>query len=750
MSAASLRHDIEMLLGLSGAQAANFWRIAAPSPPSGPVPIPYLNIAAGTPRPAQSAGDRYNGQYLVAVSSGHVRVVRETERKWNYREQKYDTQEAESYEGNTDERGHFVAHVDLAAEHSRLGEDTRRERFSDLTFAAYFTDSTTGRTEERRFDVRVTLDSIHIYVIQATPAINEAAARAGRFPVDLYLSTSYADGSPAQCDVEIDLIDLQALSEAGGQTPVPELPLRHVQTNRYGVAKVTGLSVPIDRRQRELPLRFHARDNKSGTGTRTEPLWHNDGPVISVDTDRAIYRPGQPIQVVLRTSQARTTVIVDVVKESVVLDSRIVAVRQGRARLDFDTDERFQNGVTILAYPMPASRYPDFTSHTIWFPKDRGLNVDVRFDKSTYRPGEAANADFRVRGPDGQTKNVALGLAVVDRAVEERQRTEQDFQRNRGLYDFLSSWVWRGEENDEVAGIRLSDLDKLDPRKPVTEAFDLVAEILLQRHEVSPGTFRSEFRKNDIGYLFTGLMRPRAYALGAVLEAHYRQTQEYPRTVADLDTIAGMSVTAWRDPWGRPYHFVFAPDHSWDAFTIVSDGPDKNFDSDDDIEVFHLYWPYFKRYEGPMQRAVDGYHTRTGGFIRDPETFKAELARQGVVFDQLRDPWGHAYRLAFPIQASRFLVTVESPGPDGRFSTGLSRLGDGDDVNVASVGIDYFAETRSRIDLALVDSYRTSQSFPVVFEAFSRTLTSARIDWQALRDPWSRPYYFQQPIALRR
>ena len=65
MSAASLRREIEMLLGLSGAQAADFWRIAVPSPPSGPIPVPYPNIAAGAPRPAQSAVDRYNGQYLV-------------------------------------------------------------------------------------------------------------------------------------------------------------------------------------------------------------------------------------------------------------------------------------------------------------------------------------------------------------------------------------------------------------------------------------------------------------------------------------------------------------------------------------------------------------------------------------------------------------------------------------------------------------------------------------------------------------
>ena len=64
MNASSLKREIEMLLGLTGPQAANFWRIAAaPSPPT-PVPIPYPNFSS-LPDPAQAAGDRFNGKYLV-------------------------------------------------------------------------------------------------------------------------------------------------------------------------------------------------------------------------------------------------------------------------------------------------------------------------------------------------------------------------------------------------------------------------------------------------------------------------------------------------------------------------------------------------------------------------------------------------------------------------------------------------------------------------------------------------------------
>jgi hypothetical protein len=67
MNASSLKREIEMLLGLTGPQAANFWRIAAAPPPAPPtpVPIPYPNFSSA-PSPAQAAGDRFNGKYLVS------------------------------------------------------------------------------------------------------------------------------------------------------------------------------------------------------------------------------------------------------------------------------------------------------------------------------------------------------------------------------------------------------------------------------------------------------------------------------------------------------------------------------------------------------------------------------------------------------------------------------------------------------------------------------------------------------------
>ncbi len=114
----------------------------------------------------QNAEVEVRADYLFGqpVARGHVRVVRETDREWNYREQKWETKEEEKREGEVDAAGHFTARIDLKAAHTEMAEENYR-RFRDLHYAAYFTDATTGRTEQRGFDLRVTREAIHVYLI---------------------------------------------------------------------------------------------------------------------------------------------------------------------------------------------------------------------------------------------------------------------------------------------------------------------------------------------------------------------------------------------------------------------------------------------------------------------------------------------------------------------------------------------------------------------------------------------------------
>jgi len=705
--------------------------------------LPNFTVGAKPDRsyylPDQNASIEIRADYLFGepVRHGHVRLVRETERQWNYREQKWDIVEGESFEGDTDGQGRYVAKVDLTKDHEQLqGDDYNR--FRDLTFAAFYTDSSTGRTEQRRLDLRVTKDPIHVYMIETSGVQSKGLS------MEFYLSTDYADGSPVACDVEINWVAGQQSSKEAASSALIEQPLRLVHTNRYGVAKVSGLTIPNDGDSNDFSLSFRARDHKGRVGHHIESMWYFKRSGIRVKTDKTLYKLGEPIEVQLATSQPDVTVVVEAAHEFQILASQLVRVRHGHADVVFPGGDKFENEVSITAYAFglkPGNDYYEsgpVGSHTILFPKNHELKVDVRLAKPVYRPGDEAAADLRVTGADGGQEKSALGLVVVDRAVEERERTDREFGGQGGFYNFRD--VWGG--TSELNGIRRSDLDKIDMTKPLPDGLELVAEILLQGNSVWPKTFASDSSSADFRKLFSSEIDPKIQPIQAALDLRYQQKGEYPKTEAALDSYlaaAGCRLQDIKDPWGTPYRARFSVAREWDVLEILSAGPDKTFGTEDDFVVAKLMRPYFKSHYEAICRAVNEYHARTGEYIRDVQILKSELTRIGIDLDALKDPWGHGYQLSFGVVRTQLILTVTSAGPDGRFNT--KTTSSDDDFSLATVGIDYFSETRAKLDAALASYFKENQLLPENVDQLKKVLKYSGVSWDGLRDAWGHPFY---------
>ena len=178
----------------------------------------------------------------------------------------------------------------LSEEHAKLKEEDY-SRYTDLSYAAYFTDATTNRTEQRRFDLRLSKDAIHVFVVGR----NYRQAR--DFPLEFYVSTSYADGTPASCEVAVSRVWDEDESRA-------ELLLRTIKTNRYGLAKVSALTLPKDSDEdADVSLMFRSRDDKGATGKHTENLNLSDKPIARITTDKSLYRDGEPIHAEIVANQ---------------------------------------------------------------------------------------------------------------------------------------------------------------------------------------------------------------------------------------------------------------------------------------------------------------------------------------------------------------------------------------------------------------------------------------------------------------
>ncbi|MBO0719469.1 MAG: carboxypeptidase regulatory-like domain-containing protein, partial [Blastocatellia bacterium] len=695
--------------------------------------LPNFAVKVKTDRsyylPGQNAEAEIRADYLFGkpVKRGHVRVVRETERRWNYREQKWDITEEEQYEGELDDQGRFVARIDLGKEHEAFSPDRYRQ-FSDIRYAAYLTDATTGRTEQRRFDLRISRDQIHVYLIERDNA-------GEGMPMQFYISASYADGSPAQCEVSFSL-------QADEKT---EQSLLNVKTNSYGVAKATlPDAVRVDERG---SLEISARDEQGRSGKTVYERYDRDSASTRVETEKAIYRAGEPIRARIVSNSEYTNIIVDLLRGYQLLATQKVRLKDGKAEVTFPFSPGFKDELTIIAYPTFAEESEAYNLtgfRRIIYPRERELKLDLALDQPSYRPGDEARLDLRVLGPGGRGVESALGVLVFDKAVEERARTDQDFHgRSFGFYDCFRGLL--GAE-EGLAGITRRDLNKIDLSKPLPEGFDLVAEILLNQgyHDYHPKFFGGEIT-TEAESAFREAISAQLKPIGNELEFQYATKSIYPTDESGWRRemlLAGIDPGSLLDPWGVPYRAGFSMQKTEDQFQLISAGPDKRFGSDDDLTALRMSWHYFGNTSQAISRAVQSYHLRTGKFIRDRETLMRELRREAIDLDLLRDRWGNPYRFEFGAEVRNFYIRVLSGGPNGRFEdeTEKRRLGS-DDFIVATCLIDYTAETSALIKHALTAHYEKTGLIPKDDGELREALKGSNLDFTEMHDGWDHSFY---------
>jgi uncharacterized protein YfaS (alpha-2-macroglobulin family) len=641
--------------------------------------LPNFMVSATPDRryylPGQNAEIEVRADYLFGkpVPGGHVRLVRETSREWNYRDQKLDIEEGESQEGTADSSGRFVAHWNLDPSHKDL---KKYKRFEDLHFTAYVRDPAGGRTEQRRFDLRVTREAIHVYVIE--PYGKKVA----------YISTSYADGSPAPCQVRID----------GG---VP------VITNRYGLARIT---LPEGAESIEM----QADDGRGAEGRWQENVRDWDTGPLRLRAGKTLYKPGEPIRVEIGSSEPLPAVILEVFAGGRRLESRWLSLGSGAVTVDLPWSKEFVHEVTISVSADGLAHHGAY--ETVLFPANRELSLGVGAGQAQYRPGDEAVVSFDARLPDGSTTETALGVAVVDAAVGERAQT-----------DSASDGRSRYSRRDQLAGVTRQDLYQLDCSKPFPEDLDLLAEVMLAFDLYRPNMDDDVLYEEDMPREFRPFFDEQLKPVMDALRSRYNKDYHHPQ---DMQTLkrelleAGIAFDSVRDPWETPYSVKF--ETSGDVYHIefFSAGPDKRFDTSDDFETGQVQLSHFKPFRDSIERTIK----TLGAFPQTEADARASMLKAGIDLDQLRDAWGTAYHATFRIQGERGYLDFNSAGPDRVFGTP-------DDVLAASIFGSYFTGMRDKL-ASLLDA---AKSYPRNEREWNRLLRSAGL--YPLKDLWGRNIY---------
>jgi hypothetical protein len=717
--------------------------------------------------PGQNPIVDVHADYLFGkpVEHGKVRVVKQQGRQWNYKDQKWDAEESGEVAGELDGEGRYHAKIDLSEEFKNF-QETNYQQFQDVTLAAYLTDASTGRTEQRRFQVRMTGQPIHVYLLNPGGILNEGNTT-------LYVTTSYADGTPASTEGEINAAMPIEENEGGNQyDEIKKTVLGHFHTNRFGVGRAeigplpkelileshgrwrsygnyyASTNQPISRNAK---LELEARDKDGLHGAISEEVSADPaGEYIRVRTDRTLYHPGDAIEVNIETNSKSDEAIVSAWSKDGFLRSVTAKLDAGRGTIKIPFEPRFHGEIRVSAYCLTAEKGGDRSlsdNVRVLFPAKEELNVKVGMKKTVFNPGEMVSSELDVSAPDGKPAESALGVLVYDRAVAERVRTDEEFGGGGGygfsVFDYLDFYY-----RQSIGGVSYRDLLGLDASKAFPEDLDLVAEAMVRSQPglwwgASEGFVASGWDGAGATTEFAAELQSELKDTRKALVAWAEGHGEYPRDEAEVRAAlkaAGMEFDAVRDPWGVAFRTVFSVAGPKSVLQLMSNGVDKKAGTADDFAADHFEWAYFGKTGRAINVAAREYAEGSGKYIRDYGTLREEMQKRGVDLDALRDPWGNSYRYEFGIARNQYQILVSSAGPDGVFDTKARRSWD--DVPEWTTSVQYFTKESEALSRALAEHYTLTKIFPTNDEELKPVLARAKLTTEQLTDPWGRPYYF--------
>jgi hypothetical protein len=594
-------------------------------------------------------------------------------------------------EGTADSSVHFLAHISLDTEHADL-QVKRWDRFHDVSFEAYCTDPQSGHTEQIRFDVRITREPIHVYVMYPH-------RRGGPLPVPVYISTWYADGAPAETETRVRL---------GAQTA-------RVRTNSFGIGKVLlapeGTEIDVEAVD-TAGLRAHWQEDVGSWAT----------PTLRVRPAKSIYNQGEAVVLTIEAPDADLDVAINAVSQDRTIEIRHARLQKGVARVEFPYRPEFQRLVMFAAYA--GDEREGYAA--VVFPDGATLQLAATPNRKEYRPGENATVSFAVTASAGQSPQSALGVAIVDQAVAERTRTDAQFGRR----------AWTGCAvcvSPQSGGLTLEALYELDLSQSIPDGLDLAAEALLANQDTqldiksSVGPDWQDTFQRTIDKQFAPFVD--------ALDRDYADTLSYPRDEAGVDRVvaaARLPADELRDPWGTRYAEELVTYLSDDVLNFKSAGPDKKFGTNDDFVAHTIERSHFR----PHRIAIEEALRRWGKCATNLAEIRQALAANGVSLDATKDPWGAPYKVrlvALGWNLERWLQ-FESAGPDHKFET--SKDDNDDTVRGDLVMVPCPVVHQREIQEALDNA----ETFPASEEEFRSRLAAAGIDTMTLLDPWNNPF----------
>ncbi|HTB15611.1 MAG TPA: MG2 domain-containing protein [Bryobacteraceae bacterium] len=386
-------------------------------------------------------------------------------------------------------------------------------------------------------------------------AVPEAGALIPNLENQIFVLTSYADGKPAPAEIK--------LRSSGN-------PVQTASADENGVAVFR-----LNAAARES-ITLDANDKEGNRASKSIRLQMRDGSEqILLRPERAVYRAGDRITLKIFSTKERGTVYVDAVKEGQTVLTRDLDLHNGQAELSLTATPDMSGTVDFNAYSFGSDARPAADHRLVFVQPADELRIDASTDRAAYKPGEDARVRFRVTNTKGEGVQAALGLQVVDEAVFALAEKQPGFAK---VFFFLEQEAMK--PRFEIHSIGMPEIVEPVPTAQI-ERRDRAAQALFAATElVSANKFEMAAGK-AIGAATYPQFAAR-FRNQFVRNTPALLTQAYVHHTADLVKAAeaGPEVT---DPWGTKLRI----ERLWTAsqFLVRSAGPDKQFDTADDLTM---------------------------------------------------------------------------------------------------------------------------------------------------------------------
>jgi uncharacterized protein YfaS (alpha-2-macroglobulin family) len=387
----------------------------------------------------------------------------------------------------------------------------------------------------------------------------------------VFVLISYPDGTPAATTLTVHLPgheSQQVSTDAGGIAIVHFIPGAGVQS-----------------------LQIEADDHRGSRVSTAIPLQVRDGTdQILLRTSRALVKAGDRIQLKVLSTRATGTAYIDVVRNGQTILTRDLDLRNGQAELTLNATPEMAGTIDIDAYLFGRDAQP-VADHRLLFvqPADE-LKIETTANAAVYKPGEDALIHFHVTNARGEGVSAALGLQVVDEAVFALAEKQPGFAK---VFFYLEQEVMKPRY--EIHSISMSNIVEPVDSPARENQQDLGARALFSATEMAtPAKLDVEFGRSLPQDKFGEYeQRYRDAFTSQVVQLAKKLTEVLAKQPSSEDitsafaSLALKNETNTRDAWNTPLRIEQT---SWyrtgnHYFRIHSAGPDRRFDTSDDLAV---------------------------------------------------------------------------------------------------------------------------------------------------------------------